>query len=129
MLPAGSGKSLCYAALPYVFDSLRGENRASIVLVVSPLQSIMEDQVKKYTARGLHVAFLGKGQRDERVRAGIVHESMGYSILHYVLCRHQIILCNKVGQNVVLLPDPLLWGALAGVACGSGYETTQEYTP
>ncbi len=74
MLPAGSGKSLCYAALPYVFDSLRGENRASIVLVVSPLQSIMEDQVKKYTARGLHVAFLGKGQRDERVRAGIVHE-------------------------------------------------------
>ena len=73
MLPTGSGKSLCYAALPYVFDSLRGENRASIVLVASPLQSIMEDQVKKYTARGLHAAFLGKAQRDERVRAGVVH--------------------------------------------------------
>ena len=47
MLPTGSGISLCYAALPYVFDSLSGENRASIMLVVSPLQSIMEDQVKK----------------------------------------------------------------------------------
>ena len=35
MLPTGSGKSLCYAALPYVFYSLRGENKASIVLVYS----------------------------------------------------------------------------------------------
>ena len=43
MLPTGSGKSLCYAALPYVFDLFRGENRASIVLVASPLQFIMED--------------------------------------------------------------------------------------
>ena len=73
MLPTSSGKPLCYSALPYVFDSLRGENRASIVLVVSPLQAIMEDQVKKYTARGLHVAFLVKAHRDERVRVGVVH--------------------------------------------------------
>ena len=35
LLPTGSGKSLCYAALPYAFDSLRGENRASIGLVYS----------------------------------------------------------------------------------------------
>ena len=43
-LPTGSGKSLCYAALPYVFDTLRARDD-SIVVVVCPLQAIMEDQV------------------------------------------------------------------------------------
>ena len=41
ILPTGSGKSLCYTALPYVFDILRGETGSlSIVVVVCPLQSI-----------------------------------------------------------------------------------------
>ena len=40
-MAAGSGKSLCYAALPFVFDILRA--RAGSVVVV--VQSIMEDHV------------------------------------------------------------------------------------
>ena len=44
MLPTGSGKSLCYASLPYIFDSLRrsaGEKDAHhcIAVVVCPLSS------------------------------------------------------------------------------------------
>ena len=34
------GKSLCYAAHPYVFDILRGETRSPSIVVVCPLQSI-----------------------------------------------------------------------------------------
>ena len=46
MLPTGSGKSLCYASLPYIFDSLRrsaGEKDAHhcIAVVVCPLSSFM----------------------------------------------------------------------------------------
>ena len=46
MLPTWSGKSLCYASLPYIFDSLRrsaGEKDAHhcIAVVVCPLRSIM----------------------------------------------------------------------------------------
>ena len=68
MLPTGSGKSLCYAALPFVFDALKGEvNFSSIVIVVSPLQSIMVDQVRKYSAKGVLPAFIGKAQKDESV--------------------------------------------------------------
>ena len=48
-LPTGSGKSLCYAALPFVSDILRAR-AGSVVVVVCPLQSIMES---KYRARGL----------------------------------------------------------------------------
>ena len=43
-LPTGSGKSLCFALLPFAFDDfLRREG--SIAIVVSPLISLMKDQV------------------------------------------------------------------------------------
>ena len=50
VLPTGYGKSLCFACLPLVFDQLQGngyiEERAqSLVVVVTPLTAIMEDQV------------------------------------------------------------------------------------
>ena len=38
------GKSLCYACLPRVFDSLLGTTN-SIVIVIIPLTSIMKEQV------------------------------------------------------------------------------------
>ena len=38
-LPTGCGKSLCYAALPFVFDFLRAQSESpSIAVVVCPLQ-------------------------------------------------------------------------------------------
>ena len=40
------GKTLCYVLLPYVFDHLRGIARSSIVICVSPLISLMMDEVK-----------------------------------------------------------------------------------
>ena len=44
-LPTGYGKSLCYMALPCIFDRLRGVTNQSVVLVVSPLVALMADQV------------------------------------------------------------------------------------
>ena len=55
-LPTGSGKSLCYTILPYVFDILRNEVEPSIVIIVSPL---MKDQVRSMTERGLKAVFVG----------------------------------------------------------------------
>ena len=74
MLPTGSGKSLYYAALPFVFDVLKGEAHcSSIVVVVSPLHYIMVDQVRKYSAKGVLTAsaFIGKAQKDDSVRLGV----------------------------------------------------------
>ena len=45
-LPTGYGKSLCYAILPWAFDELRNTEKASIVLVVSPLVSLTTEQVR-----------------------------------------------------------------------------------
>ena len=44
ILPTGFGKSLCYAILPSVFDRLLG-TRNSIVVVITPLTAIINDQV------------------------------------------------------------------------------------
>ena len=55
-LPTGSGKSLCYALLPAVFDSLRTSER-SIVIVVSPLTALMKDQVQSLERRGVRAAY------------------------------------------------------------------------
>ena len=43
VLPTGFGKSLCYACLPLAFDQFMKKDS-----LVTPLVSIMEDQVKRY---------------------------------------------------------------------------------
>ena len=62
VLPTGVGKSLCYPALPYAFEILGPQTGSpSIVVsrvVVCPLQSVMEDQVRKYPTRGLMLSDL-----------------------------------------------------------------------
>ena len=45
-LPTGFGKSFCFFVLPRIFDALGSPN--SIVLVLSPLLAIMQDQVSFY---------------------------------------------------------------------------------
>ena len=70
-LPTGTGKSLCYASLPYVFDMLRYKisegQHSSIAVVVSPLSSLMQDQVKIYNAKELKAAFVGQDQKGDAI--------------------------------------------------------------
>ena len=75
-LPTGAGKSLCYALLPFVFDFLCASDKPdsrlhhSIVMVVSPLKSLMEDQVAKFSSRGMKCASIGSD--DLRTKEGIL---------------------------------------------------------
>ena len=53
-LPTGFGKSLIFQALPEVFSSLQRSDRSrNIVIVVSPLISLMKDQVSRLTSLGI----------------------------------------------------------------------------
>ena len=52
-LPTGYGKSLCYIALPKVFDKIRKVRKKSIILVVSPLIALMRDQIASLIPMGL----------------------------------------------------------------------------
>ena len=44
-LPTGFGKSMIFQGLPEVFSSLQPERERNVVVVVSPLVSLMKDQV------------------------------------------------------------------------------------
>lgn len=71
-LPTGFGKSLCYILLPRVFDLMRGVEKKSIVLVVSPLIALMRDQIAFITGLGLSAAMVSdKESTSAGIRTGI----------------------------------------------------------
>jgi ATP-dependent DNA helicase RecQ len=61
VLPTGAGKSLCYQ-LPALV-------REGLAVVVSPLVSLMEDQVRQLRQRGIAAACLHRGRPVEDLRA------------------------------------------------------------
>ena len=79
-LPTGSGKSLCFASLPLMFDKLcevtDTPNYHSISIVLSPLKALMQDQVTKFTARGLKAAFVGGGQEERAIYDSVINGDM-----------------------------------------------------
>ena len=48
-LPTGFGKSMIFQGLPEVFSSLQPERERNVVVVVSPLVSLMKDRVSRLT--------------------------------------------------------------------------------
>ena len=66
-MASGSGKSLCYqmvSIMGWREGEVGGEGGGKIVIVVSPLISLMEDQVMKVNEAGMKGCFLGTAQTD-----------------------------------------------------------------
>ena len=67
--PTGSGKSLIFQSAPIVFDIVKPLQRGkSIAIVISPLVSLMEDQVGFLKSIGIMAEFVGDGQKDENTK-------------------------------------------------------------
>ena len=86
-LPTGSGKSLCFASLPLIFAKLcevtDTPNCNSICIVLSPLKALMQDQVTKFTARGMKAAFVGGGQEERAIFDSVINGDMQlYSVFY-----------------------------------------------
>ena len=76
----GFGKSLCYILLPRVFDLLCGVEKKSIVMVISPLLALMEDQVATITSLGISAVHVSERQgTDLSIKQQIRHGN--YQIL------------------------------------------------
>ena len=66
--PTGYGKSICYQLLPFVFDYKLGKTDAplverSVVLILSPLVSLMVDQVRSLRSQGVSAAILNSSNK------------------------------------------------------------------
>ena len=69
-LPTGSGKSLCYGMLPLVYDGFKNnlgitDGKRSIVIVISPLLSLMQVQIQMFCQMGLQAAYVGHDTKSE----------------------------------------------------------------
>ena len=62
VLPTGYGKSLIYQMLPSLFDKISTRNLSSkdksIVIVVSPLNALIDDQINKLKSAGVNCTSL-----------------------------------------------------------------------
>ena len=75
-LPTGFGKSVCYEALPFVFDFKLRTNAPCLTLVISPLISLMVDQVVSLRRRGVKAAIIntsGTGVEKELLATTCYH--------------------------------------------------------
>ena len=50
-LPTGFGKSLIYRALPLVYSCLQSTDEKNIIVVISPRNSLIKDQVLRLNSR------------------------------------------------------------------------------
>ena len=74
-MPTGAGKSLCYQIPALLFEG--------ITLVVSPLISLMKDQVGSLNAAGIHAAYLNSSLTPVQYRKALEYASQGrYPIIH-----------------------------------------------
>lgn len=69
--PTGFGKSLIYQLAPFVVEEIsrkEGKSRSAIVLVISPLVSLIKDQVKNLQKKGIKASFIAGGQEEANFR-------------------------------------------------------------
>ena len=76
IMPTGAGKSLCYQVPALVMDG--------ITLVISPLVSLMKDQVNALTAQGIRGAYLNRSLTDKQFDKALSNMSKGIYKIIYV---------------------------------------------
>lgn len=76
VMPTGAGKSLCYQASALL---LKG-----ITIVISPLISLMSDQVKALNQAGVHAAYINSSLTERQIEKALSLAAMGQYKIIYV---------------------------------------------
>ena len=75
IMPTGAGKSLCYQVPALMLEG--------VTLVISPLISLMSDQVKALNQAGVHAAYINSSLTENQIRAALAYAAQGkYKIIY-----------------------------------------------
>ena len=80
IMPTGAGKSLCYQ-LPALMMESAGRG---VTIVISPLISLMVDQVKALNQAGVHAAYINSTLTEGQIRKALEYAGQGRYTLMYV---------------------------------------------
>ena len=64
VLPTGYGKSLIFQVLPWFFKKKLGRDIAMIALVISPLNSLIQDQLQILRGKGIKACCINTSGRE-----------------------------------------------------------------
>ena len=76
IMPTGAGKSLCYQVPALMLPG--------ITIVISPLISLMSDQVKALNQAGVHAAYINSSLTENQIRAALLYAAQGHYKIIYV---------------------------------------------
>ena len=76
VMPTGAGKSICYQVPALMLEG--------ITLVISPLISLMQDQVKALNAAGIHAAYINSALSEVQIRMALMRAAQGAYRIIYV---------------------------------------------
>ncbi len=80
IMPTGAGKSLCYQLPALMMNAEEG----GVTLVISPLISLMADQVKALNQAGVHAAYINSTLTENQIRLALECARQGRYTLIYV---------------------------------------------
>jgi len=113
VLPTGYGKSLIYQLLPLVLDFFMANGsavRKSTVIVNSPLNALMRDQIVKLKEGGLNVCVL-KGDRvastdgDEEVSVDVPVEILVSTTFDLIFAHPEVLVDNRKVLKMLKSPQ------------------------
>lgn len=76
VMPTGAGKSICYQIPSLIFDG--------VTIVISPLISLMQDQVRSLNDSGIRSAYINSSLSDRQISVALNRASLGEYKLIYV---------------------------------------------
>ena len=102
-LPTGFGKSICYEILPFLFDLKLASAECSIVIVVSPLVSLMVDQVASLRSRGV-CAVIMSGHRGVGSNLLATDRDVETGKFRLLFCAPEAIIGSEKWREMMLRP-------------------------
>ncbi|XP_011410065.1 PREDICTED: uncharacterized protein LOC105316681 [Amphimedon queenslandica] len=124
-LPTGFGKSLCYFCLQPIFDAINCHASPwSVVLVISPLQGLMQDQVELLTKKNL-ASICVTGNEDSSVKTKIVS-----GVYQLTFTTPEVLLTKKDRRPVFQFPlvcERLVRIIIDETLCVKKYQFRKEF--